>query len=312
MTKYVGVLVLVLALSACAGARSAEPVSRVAVQTAAPATRWVGTHGIEVAVPAAWKLGRGWCGIPQANTVLWNEDGNALCLPSQPSGLSVVEFNGYLHEPVGWYRRHTTPITIDGVHVRRLGVSAVRGSREVQLAFPDRGISVAVMSPSRALLRRILGSMRIVRVDPNGCPTHPTPLYRRGTRKSASGPFVPAGAVGLVGCSYQGRWLDHSNRLGRRAATQLARALDDAPLGFSGARHNILRSACGSTFRGSLIIVHFRYGVGRGSRPVAAHLIGCTRLGASNGRWGILRRRPWVNLITRDAHYAGALIPGPR
>lgn len=312
VTKYVAVLLPVLALSACAGARSAGPVSRVAVQTAAPATRWVGTHGIEVAVPAAWKLGRGWCGTPQANTVLWNEDGINLCLTGQPRGLSVVEFNGYLHEPRGWYRRHTTPITIDGVHARRLGVGTVRGSHEVQLAFPDRGISVAVMSPSRTLLRRLLASMRIVRADPNGCPTHPTPLYRRGSRKSASGPFVPAGAVGLVGCSYKGRWLDQSNRLGRRAATHLARALDEAPFGFSGAHHNILRSACGSTFRGSLIIVHFRYAVARASRPVAAHLIGCTRLGASNGRWGILRRRPWVNLITRDARYAGALIPVTR
>jgi hypothetical protein len=45
---------------------------------------------------------------------------------------------------------------------------------------------------------------------------------------------------------------------------------------------------------------------------VAAHLIGCTRLGASIGRWGILRRRSSVNLITQDAGYSGALIPVPR
>ena len=307
-------LVLALALTACAGTHSTAPrVQPASAIQRGAATQWVGTHGIEVAVPAAWKLGRGWCGTPQANTVLWNEDGTALCLPSQPSGLSVVEFNGYLREPPGWYRRHTTPVTINSVEARRSNPRAVRGSHEVQLSFPDRRITVAVLSPSRTLLRRILASVRMVRVDRNGCPTHPAPLFRRGSRGSAAKPFVPGGAVGLVGCSYQGRWLDQSNRLGPGAATRLTRTLDEAPFGFSHApHHTILKSTCGSTWRGSLIVVHLRYAGGRPSKAVAAHLIGCSHLGASNGRSGVMLRRPWVNQITRDARYFGAMIMIPR
>lgn len=314
VTKCLGALVLALALTACAGAHSAAPqvLPGLASQRGAP-TQWVGTHGIEIAVPAAWKLGRGWCGTPQENTVLWNEDGTTLCLPSQPSGLSVVEFNGYLHEPPGWYRRHTTPVTIDGVHARRWNSGTVRGSHEVQLSFPDRRITVAVLSPSGTLLNQILASVRIVSVDRNGCPTHPTPLFRRGSRGRAAEPFVPAGAVGLIGCSYQGRWLDQSNRLGRRAAARLTLTLNEAPFGFSHPpHHTILKSTCGSTWRGSLIVAHLRYAGGRPSRPVAAHLIGCSHLGASNGRSGVMLRRPWVNEITRDARYFGALITIPR
>ena len=314
VTRCLGVLVLTLALTACAETHSAAPASPVAVHTGGPATQWVGTHGIEVAVPAAWKLGRGACGTPQANTVLWNEDGTLACLVSQPPGLSVVEFNGYLREPKGWYQRHTTPVTIDGVHARRWNSGPVRGSHDVQLAFPDRRITVAVLSPSRTLLRRILASVRMVSVDQNGCPTHPTPLFRRGSRRSASKPFVPGGAVGLVGCSYQGgHWLDQSDRLGRPAASRLTRTLDEAPFGFSHPpRHTILKSTCGPTWRGSLVIVHLRYAGGRPSRPVAAHLIGCSHLGASNGRWGIMLRRPWRNELTRDARYFGALPMIPR
>ena len=307
-------LVLALALTACGATHSAvSPPSPVALHTGTPATQWVGTHGIEVAVPAAWKLGRGWCGTPQADTVLWNEDGMPACLVSQPPGLSVVEFNGYLHEPRGWYQSHTTRVTIDGVRARRWNSGPVRGSHEVQLAFPDRRITVAVLSPSRPLLRRILASVRMVRVDQNGCPTHPTPRFRRGSRRHATEPFVPGGAVGLIGCSYQGRWLDQSNRLGRLAAGRLTRTLDEAPFGFSHPpHHTILKSTCGPTWRGSLVIVHLRYAGGRPSRPVAAHLIGCSHLGASNGRSGIMLRRPWVNQITRDARYFGALPMIPR
>jgi hypothetical protein len=315
VTRCLGVLVLALALTACGGTHSAAPqvIPGGPIHRVAAATQWVGTHGIEVAVPAAWKLGRGWCGVPQANTVLWNEDGLQTCLPSQPAGLSVVEFNGYLHEPRGWYQRHTTPLTVDGVRARRWSSGTVGGSHDVQLAFPGRGVSVAVLSPSRTLLRRILASVRMVRVDRNGCPTHPAPLFRRGSRRHASEPFVPAGAVGLIGCSYQGRWLDQSNRLGRRAAARLTRTLDEAPFGFSHPpHHTILKSTCDPTWRGSLIVVRLRYAGGRPSRRVAAHLIGCSHLGASNGRSGVMLRRPWVNEITRDARYFGASIMIPR
>ena len=306
MTKYFGALLLALSLTACAGGNS-----KPALAPPAPsAWRWVDTHGIEVAVPARWRLNRQRCGTPKANTVLWNEDGMLACLTGQPPGLSVVEFGSILQRPPGWYRRHTTPVTVDGARARRWDVGIVRGSHEVQLVFPRRGISVTVLSPHRSLLRRILASVRTVRVNETGCPTRPTGDYRRGSRPNASQPFVPEGAARVILCSYKGPWLDQSNRIGRRAAAGLARAFAAAPYGFSHApRGSILPSYCGMAWHTALVIAHFEYP--GGSRPisVSAHLNGCSRLGASNGRWAIRLRAGWVNRLVTDAHYLGDYLP---
>ena len=300
MRKCLGALVLALVLGptpAPAGAR-ATPA----------ATQWVDTHGVEVAVPAGWRLGRGMCGIPTANTVLWNEDGTLDCLIRQPRGLSVVEFDSILRRPRGWYRRHTTPVMIDGALARRWSAGIVDGSREVQLDFPHRGISVTVLSPRRPLLRRILASVRTVRVNKYGCPTRPHPAYRLGPRPRASQPFVPMGAVRMVGCSYHGRWLDVSNRIGHRAAARLVRALDAAPHGFSRAPHgSYLHSICASSWRGTFVVARFDYAT-RPSVSVTAHLDGCSRLGASNGRWSVRMTPRWVFGLVREAGYAGGFV----
>lgn len=303
-----GVLALTLGLTACAGSHSSAPVvSPVAVQHGTPAMQTVDTHGLEVSVPAAWRLGRGICGTPQEDTVLWNEDGINTCLVSQRRGLSVVEFGGSLRRLRG-YLRETTPVTIDGVRARRWDAGTVLGSHEIRLDFARRNISVTVLSPDPALLSRILGSIRAIRVDLNGCPTHPAGSYARGSRQRASTQFVPVGPRRVVGCSYQGRWLDHSNLAGQRAARHLARALDAAPFGFSHApRGTILPSICGSTWRGSAMTARFEY-VARNPVTVTAHLEGCARLGASNGRWGVRIRPWWVGLFTHDARYFGAMV----
>lgn len=265
--------------------------------------RWVGTHGIEVAVPAGWRLGRGMCGTPKANTVLWNQDGILTCLTGQPRGLSVVEFGGVER---GRHQGHGTPLTIDGAAAVRRSGGTVAGSREVQLIFPRRGITVSVLSPHPALLRRILASARTVRVDENGCPTRPAPVYRLGTRPSPSRPFVPKGAVRVVGCSYKGLWLDQSHRVGTAAAAGLTRAFAAAPYGFSHAPSNsILASDCHPSWVQSLIVARVEYAGGRSPVSVAAHLDGCSRLGASNGRWAIRLRPGWVFHLVDDAHYAG-------
>ena len=270
---------------------------------AAPAgMRWVGTHGIELSVPASWPDNRGMCGTPKADTVLWNEDGITTCLTGQPRRLSVVEFGGVA--PQG-RARHTT---IGHVRVLRFPTRTVAGSRAVQLVVPGHDISVTVLSPHPALLRRIVASLRAVRVDDNGCPTRtPAGGYRRGARPPASAALVPAGAVRVVACSYDGKWLDRSNDLGRGAAARLIGALDSAPYGFSRPpRGSILPSICGSTWRASRIVARFEYAHGRPPVVVTAHLDGCSRLGASNGRWAVEITPRWVFRLVRDARYGGA------
>jgi hypothetical protein len=310
VTKCLGVLVATLVLTACAGAHSAAPsLSRAKARHAVPpATQWVDTHGIELAVPAAWRLGRQRCGTPQADTVLWLENGVLDCLAPGPSGLSVVEFGGILHRPDGWYRRHTARVTIDGALARRWATRTAGGSHEVQLVFPRRGISVTVFSPHRSLLRRILASVRTIRVNKYGCSTRPRPSYALGSPPRPSRPFVPTGAVRMVGCSYHGQWLDLSSRIGRRAAARLVRALDAASYGLSRApRGSILPSICGSLWRGSFVVARFEYAA-RPAVSVTAHLDGCSRLGASNGRWAVRMAPRWVFQLTRQAGYAGGFV----
>ena len=183
----------------------------------------------------------------------------------------------------------------------------------MQLSLQTAGITVAVLSPSRTLLKQILASVRIVSVDQHGCPTHPTPLFRRGSRRRACGAVRAGGSRRPHRVLVPGPLARPVEPPGRPAAARLTRTLDEAPFGFSHPpHHTILKSTCGPTWRGSLIVVHLRYAGARPSRPVAAHLIGCSHLGASNGRSGVMLRRPWVNQITRDARYFGALTVIPR
>lgn len=128
-------------------------------------------------MPASWRLGDGICGTPQANTVLWNEDGTTLCSTGQPKGLSVVEFWGVLRRPHAhvWYQRHTTPVVIDGASAHRWDAGTVSGSHEVELIFPRRNITVAVLSPDPSQLRRLLLSRTLAR-----------PLQRRRSQSRPS------------------------------------------------------------------------------------------------------------------------------
>lgn len=310
MRKALALFVLALGLTACAGTHSAAQQASPAgaPRPMPPPTQWVDTHGIELAVPAGWRLGRGKCGTPTGDTVLWNEDGVLDCLIRQPPGLSVVEFGGIVRRPRGWYRRHTTTLTIGGALARRWSAGTVDGSHEVQLVFPRRGVSVTVLSPHRSVLRRILASVRTIRVNAYGCSTRPRPAYRLGSRPSASQPFVPEGAERMVGCSYKGRWLDLSNRLGPRAAARLVRALDAARYGFSRApRDSYLPSICGPSWRSSFVVARFEYAT-RPPVSVTAHLDGCTRLGASNGRWAVRMAPRWVFQFARESGYAGGFV----
>jgi len=306
LRRFLVLLVLAAGLTACAGAHRTVSVSRT---SALPATRCVGTHGIEVAVPASWPDNRGTCGTPRANTVLWNEDGVLDCLVPRPPGLSVVEFGGTPRERPGWYARHANRETIGGVSVLRLLASRVAGSREVQLELPRRGISVTVLSPHRVLLRRIVASLRAVRVDGNGCPVRtPSAGFRLGSRPGGA-PFVPAGAVRVLGCSYHGIWLDQSNRLGRFAAIRLARALDAARYGFSrGPRNSLLPSLCDPSWRSNVITARFEYADEQRPVVVTAHVQGCSRLGASNGRWTVRIAQTWVFQLVTGADFFGDFV----
>jgi hypothetical protein len=300
LARLAPLLLLAFALTAC-GSAYARPKAAVPATRVAYRTQWVDTHGIELAVPAAWKLNKGQCGTPMANTVLWNEDGQTACAARTPPGVSAVMFGGVI-EPT----KHATPETLGGVRVLRLPAFRGLAGRYVQLDLPRRGISVTVFSAHRALVRQILASMRTVRMNKDGCPTRPDPSFRLGSRPGSGQRFVPVGAIGLVGCSYDGRWLDVSSRVGSRAARQVAGVLSKAPYGFSRApRGTIARSECASSW-GTFSVAYFKY-AHRPPVAVTAHLDGCAHLGASNGKWGVQMSYAWVPTFIDNVAWDGAV-----
>ncbi len=258
---------------------------------------------------------RGWCGTPQANTVLWNEDGTQLCLPSQPLGLSVVEFNGYLREPPGWYRRHTTPVTIDGVHARRWNSGTVqREPRSAAHLLQTAASPSTVLSPEPGAAQQILASVRIVSVDQHGCPTHPTPLFRRGSRRRASSrscrgePSASSGArTRAAGSTSRTAW-------GARPQSASPARSTQAPFGFS---HRTAPHHPQVDLRPDLAgIAHRRPPSVRGRTTVQARCRPPHRLlqlGASNGRSGVHAPAALGERRSRETRrYFGALTVIPR
>lgn len=302
MTKCLTALVLALALTGCAAAHTAAPKLSPAkaghrtLQATPWSRQWVDTHGIEIAVPAKWKLNQERCGTPTANTVIWLENGVTLCAAPHRPGLSVVEFGGGL-----WHRGHATRVTIDGVKALRWATG-----NAVELYFPDRRMSVTVFSPRAALVRQIVASVRLVEVNRQGCPTRPRPDYRIGSRRDVAGRFVPVGAVRLVGCYYEAGWLDHSSRVGSHAAQRVAKVLNHASWGSSPApRGSIASSECAPSWN-TFSIAYFEY-AHRPPVAVTAHLDGCTHLGASNGKWGVRMSHAWVPTFWDNVAYYGSV-----
>jgi hypothetical protein len=292
---------LALTLAACGTTQA-----RLSATPAAARTQVVGTNGIEVAVPAEWKLEQvdNCDGMPTANTVVWNVSGfNLDCIGPVKRGLSVVEFG-----PIRPTHQHATRETIGGVRVLRLPGTRIAGSRAVRLLLPGRRMSVTVRSRDRALREQIISSLKAVRVDHNGCSVRkPSGAFRLGSRPSRPGSFVPArGLVRAIGCSYDGIWIDGSSRIGRGAATRLARVLNHAPWGLSRDRFDSTNDAdCRASWRNHLSTERFEYADGHPPVTVTVHIDGCTRLGASNGRSAIQMRWPWVDQLTRDVDYVG-------
>lgn len=125
----------------------------------------VTVHGVEVFVPATWKINKTRCGTPTEDTVIF-DDGSAItsCAVRQPPGLTVVRLDsadgypGRLRSAVA-----TQPVTVDGHSGRRgSGTPAGTHTRLAVLVLPDSNMVVSVESPDPAVARRILDSTRVV------------------------------------------------------------------------------------------------------------------------------------------------------
>jgi len=193
--------------------------------------------GVEVQVPATW----GWGGAPFRSDIFGaarlggcGSDHAAVRSPSDPASYasSRTPFVGrpahLSYTCVPWGGDGLVPRT-DAVW---LGSPLAPGVRTLQGALAETrvvgGVHVTVFSDRSSLRRRILGTVRLVDVDDNGCPTEPV------FQPSAPGRLTPTSLSVCVYSQESGTTeLEWSGRVDAGAARAYAGAADAAVSGRS-------------------------------------------------------------------------------
>lgn len=212
-----------------------DPGPDVAAQPApAPPAgqRAVSWHGVQVFVPATWKLEDLYCHQPQSDTVV-RPGGRDDCLMPYVPGLTVVEFHAGTEAVPGAQQvevsghpgsRGTVPLT------EEQGVRAV-------LVLPEQEVTVSVRSPDEAAAQAVLDTVAVIEVDALGCVTRlPDTSPSQPDVPGAAERVLPGEPVRVVLCEYVDLLLQRSGVLPPNQVRALQTALDDAPVGASPAR----------------------------------------------------------------------------
>lgn len=216
---------------------AAPPVATVDVPTGSQAVSW---HGVQVLVPATWRLDDQRCGVAQTSTVLLPGFRNS-CLPPYIPGLTVVEFAEVPDIPERTSTEPlldaaTTPLDLDGTPALTGSVPLEQetGVRRV-LVVPSEGVIVSVRSPDAAAADRILATARVVTVDANGCLSRLPASRPAGPSgvEGASESLLPGSPTSLSACRYERLRLVSSRRVDASIGA-LQQRLDALATGVSG------------------------------------------------------------------------------
>lgn len=217
--------------------------SRAPAQPAVPAGQQaVSWHGVQVLVPASWKVDDTFCGTPQSDTVVRRGDGRD-CLKKQEPGLTVLRFDELAAEPRTRGRLEaanaTEPVDLAGTPARRGTLPAaemVPGSVGRVLVVPSVSVVLVAQAPSVARADALLDTARVVDVDANGCPTRVPGTMPDGParRAGAGAALLPGTPASVSVCQYEDRLLEASRRLPPSLVTALQTQLDGLPTGRSG------------------------------------------------------------------------------
>lgn len=197
-----------------------------------PGQRAVSWHGVQVFVPAGWKLYDLRCHEPQSSTVVVPGFRND-CGSSYVPGLTVVEFHAGSDPAPG-----SRSVEVSGQRGHR-GTEPLEeepGVRAV-LALPDLDVTVSVRSTEEAIAQAMLDTVQVVDEDVNGCLT-------RLAGTAPPEPDVPGAAERVIPgtptrvslCEYGDLRLEHSGTLNPQEVQALQEVLDAAPEGTSPSR----------------------------------------------------------------------------
>ena len=280
--------------------------------TTPPGKQPASFHGLQVFVPSSWSLGSERCGVPNADTVTFED--------AQPSADTCKSGEQDPEITVVHLRTTTSPdgralvdladvpTTVDGVPARTgQGTPLGRHQTSWVLVVPKVNVVVAVEAPDATQARSLLGTAHLVPVDSLGCPDR---LVTASGSKGSPPPqrLAPPDATKATLCRYRSGWLVRSIGLPKAQTQQLATTLNLLPTGVSRTEGmELAPTACEEEEgRGFLAVFPHR----RDSTRVALRLSGCGELYASNGSRTTKINLPLIALVSRIAGYDG-LLPGP-
>lgn len=216
--------------------------SKPATTTGAPAggsdqpeaVQYVSFHGIEVAVPATWRLYAERCGTATTDTVLL-AGVHTDCRPNiSEAQLTVVRLATIDVEDPATLKVASSPEVVGEQHLLLGHRDLPDGRQQTVALFPSVNVVEEIASPRTSVARSILDSTRAVSVDHAGCASRrgATSLGdHHGLREAVSTPTVR-----MAVCSYVDGWLYASSaRPSSSASTALTQILSGLPAGYTSA-----------------------------------------------------------------------------
>jgi hypothetical protein len=247
----------------------------------------VGFHGLQIAVPAKWRLEDQRCGAAEADTVLYPDLVTDLCYTISPPNITVVTFfelNTAIR--LGWGKAafHTVADHGHMVSVGWLAPTRLWPRRLLVLFARQMGAAVAVLSPSQTMAQHLVASVRIVKVDATGCPSEQLVLHPTGPSALPGGAkeLVPGSPTRVALCRYEDFWLAESAHATGHALLRLVTILNSLKAGTSHLPSDFHEppSLCTQDAERAFLL---RFSYSNGSvEPVFVHISGCGVLSATN------------------------------
>ncbi len=268
-------------------------------------------HGLTFRLPGPWPLNKRGCdGLPTQDTVLVPVGsagtGCGKRLPHHSSvRLSRVLTAGQLPKLKGPTRTTTTigghrATLVRGTTINRPGGDVQGGDAAAILTIPAIDVTAVVISPTKSMIGKIVGTADTVAQDPFGCAARraglqPLPTGRPPARPGADTALVPGRPTGAAICRYVGGWLEMSAVVTKLGALQ--RTLNSLPAGLSttGPQDRNCPPKYFADNEASVIRIGYADG---GHFDVITRIGECGLLGASNGTRTGQRLWSLVTLVT--------------
>jgi len=278
-----------LALTACGSARGEVPSTTApmdppqAPDRAPPAAgwRWESSRGLQLAVPASWKINDTDCNQTDAPSIVRAQVATNDCLTPEPTSKELVEIVGGIDVEEARLPNGLEPYDVSlGDEPAERGEGRTDDGRFAGwLRVPSLQVVVQARVHERDTLTRVLDSARVVDVDHNGCATAREDI--RATPPAARA--LVASDTHAVSVCYFGSSdvLLASSWLEGDAASQLVTKLNTAG---PGANPDVPENQCARTGDVPPVDVMLIAQDTQDRAIVEVSFAGCTNRGLRNGR----------------------------